>query len=163
MPKRSCWNCNICNRLVYFPPNTLLLILQWHAGVSKETFNVKSQIAQTTPVLSFAHYFQVPATLACVASVSSRGSSRKLRQEQKKTFFCFRSNFRAITRLETLTTQASASTTKTTNTVACVETPPIPQKKKSERETQLRDHTFLDVNLPIFLYVMLRCARELCY
>ena len=42
MPKRSCWNCNICNRLVYFPPNTLLLILQWHAGVSKETFNVKS-------------------------------------------------------------------------------------------------------------------------
>ena len=47
--------------------------------------------------------------LACVASVSSRGSSRKLGQEQKnkKPFFCFRSNFRAITRLETLATQAS--------------------------------------------------------
>ena len=65
--------------------------------------------------------------LACVASVSSRGSSRKLGQEQKKMndgrgegnegtssplslplqpFFCFRSNFRAITRLETLATQA---------------------------------------------------------
>ena len=42
--------------------------------------------------------------VACVASVSSRGSSRKLGQEQKKT--CFRSNFRAITRLETLATQA---------------------------------------------------------
>ena len=54
--------------------------------------------------------------VACVASVSSRGSSRKLGQEQKKMndgagggepFFCFRSNFRAITRLETLATQAS--------------------------------------------------------
>ena len=59
--------------------------------------------------------------IACVAIVSSRGSSRKLGQEQKKndgggggdppssTFFnfCFRSNFRAITRLETLATQAS--------------------------------------------------------
>ena len=56
--------------------------------------------------------------VACVASVSSRGSSRKLGQEQKKKkmndgggggdiFFCFRSNFRAITRLETLATQAS--------------------------------------------------------
>ena len=38
--------------------------------------------------------------LACVASVSSRGSSRKLGQEQKKM------NLRAITRLETLDTQA---------------------------------------------------------
>ena len=45
--------------------------------------------------------------LACVANVSSRGSSRKPGQEQKKPFFCFRSNFRAITRLETLATQAS--------------------------------------------------------
>ena len=49
--------------------------------------------------------------LACVASVSSRGSSRKLGQEQKKKkgffSFCFRSNFRAITRLETLATQAT--------------------------------------------------------
>ena len=69
--------------------------------------------------------------LACVASVSSRGSSRKLGQEQKKwmtgevegnegtkvsssplplplqPFFCFRSNFRAITRLEMLATQAN--------------------------------------------------------
>ena len=43
--------------------------------------------------------------LACVASISSRGSSRKLGQEQP--FFCFLSNFRAITRLETLATQAS--------------------------------------------------------
>ena len=59
------------------------------------------------------------AKLACVASVSSRGSSRKLGQEQKKKindgggggerpFFCFRSNFRVITRLETLATQAMA-------------------------------------------------------
>ena len=38
--------------------------------------------------------------LACVASVSSRGSSRKLGQEQKKKVN------RAITRLETLATQA---------------------------------------------------------
>ena len=60
--------------------------------------------------------------LACVASVSSRGSSTKLGQEQKKNmndgggggerrnlqpFFGFRSNFRAITRLETLATQAT--------------------------------------------------------
>ena len=59
-------------------------------------------------------------SLACVASVSSRsrGSSRKLGQEQKKKwmtgegakpFFCFRSNFRAINRLETLATQAMPS------------------------------------------------------
>ena len=62
------------------------------------------------------------AHLACVAGVSSRGSSRKLGQEQKnmndgggggegrnplQPFFCFRSNFRAITRLETLATQAN--------------------------------------------------------
>ena len=57
--------------------------------------------------------------LACVASISSRGSSRKLGQEQKKTEwrgrgrgrgtkFCFRSNFRAITQLETLATQATS-------------------------------------------------------
>ena len=52
--------------------------------------------------------------LACVASVCSRGSSRKLGQEQKKRMTgegegndCFRSNFRAITRLETLATQAT--------------------------------------------------------
>ena len=79
--------------------------------------------------------------IACVASVSSRGSSRKLEREQKKKkrndwggggerrnrlpanptifsplplplqpFFCFRSNFRAITRLETLATQARWAT-----------------------------------------------------
>ena len=34
MQKRCCWN--------YFPPITLLLILQWHTKVSEETFNVKS-------------------------------------------------------------------------------------------------------------------------
>ena len=58
--------------------------------------------------------------LACVASVSSRGSSRKLGQDRSKkkwmtgegppppsTFFCLRSNVRAITRLETLATQAT--------------------------------------------------------
>ena len=47
--------------------------------------------------------------VACVASVSSRGSSRKLGEQKKMNdlfFFCFRSNFRAITRLETLATQA---------------------------------------------------------
>ena len=51
----------------------------------------------------------VTIEVACVASVSSRGSSRKLGQEQKKNqpFFCFRSTFRAITRLETLATQAT--------------------------------------------------------
>ena len=48
----------------------------------------------------------VTIEVACVASVSSRGSSRKLGQEQKK-IFCFRSTFRAITRLETLATQAT--------------------------------------------------------
>ena len=53
-------------------------------------------------------------SVACEASVSSRGSSRKLGQEQKKNeclqpFFCFRSTFRAITRLETLATQAIGS------------------------------------------------------
>ena len=82
-------------------------------------------------------YFALFVLLACVASVSSRGSPRKLGQELKKKrkwmtgegegkegtslsppppllpspspfnlFFCFRSNFRAITRLETLSTQA---------------------------------------------------------
>ena len=83
-------------------------------------------------------YFALFVLLACVASVSWRGSSRKLGQEQKKKenewqgrgrgkkeppslllllffpppppstvfFFRFRSNFRAITRLETLATQA---------------------------------------------------------
>ena len=83
-------------------------------------------------------YFALFVLLACVASVSSRGSSRKLGQEQKKKkkmndtggggerrnlplssssssflplplqpfFFRFRSNFRAIIRLETLATQA---------------------------------------------------------
>ena len=34
-------------------------------------------------------------------------SSRKLVREQKKIFFCSRSNFGAITRLETLTAQAT--------------------------------------------------------
>ena len=57
--------------------------------------------------------------IACVASVSSRGSSRKLEREQKKnewrgrgrgTSESFRSNFRAITRLETLATQARWAT-----------------------------------------------------
>ena len=48
--------------------------------------------------------------IACVASVSSRGSSRKLGQEHQPFFFCFRSNFRAITRLETLATQATELT-----------------------------------------------------
>ena len=49
--------------------------------------------------------------MAYVASVSSRGSSRKLGQEQKirMIFFCFRSNFGAIiTRSETLATQATS-------------------------------------------------------
>ena len=81
---------------------------------------------KTTEVLGVADF-----EVACVASVSSRGSSRKLAQGQKKNkwrgrgrgmkeplplllspspfnlFFCFRSNFRAITRLETLATQAN--------------------------------------------------------
>ena len=41
MRQRCCWNCNICTWLVYFPPITLLLILQWHTKVAEETFNVK--------------------------------------------------------------------------------------------------------------------------
>ena len=60
---------------------------------------------KTTQVLGVADF-----EVACVASVSSRGSSRKLGQGQKKNkqpFFCFRSNFRAITRWETLATQAN--------------------------------------------------------
>ena len=32
----------------YFPPITLLLILQWHTGVCEEAFDVNSKIAQTT-------------------------------------------------------------------------------------------------------------------
>ena len=47
-------------------------------------------------------YWVPSSKVACVASVSSRGSSRKLGQEH------FRSNFRAITRLETLATQATS-------------------------------------------------------
>ena len=61
--------------------------------------------------------------LACVASVSSRGSESWDKSKKKMNdrggggerrnpstfnlFFCFRSNFRAITRLETLATQAN--------------------------------------------------------
>ena len=58
--------------------------------------------------------------VACVATVSSRGSSRKLGQEQKKKwkpFFCFRSNFRAITRLETLATQAMPEVSRRTGSL----------------------------------------------
>ena len=61
---------------------------------------------------------KICSLIACVASVSSQGSSRKLGQEQKKKmndgegegepFFCFRSDFPTITRLETLATQASS-------------------------------------------------------
>ena len=32
----------------YFPPITLLLTLQWHIEVCKETFTANSKIAQTT-------------------------------------------------------------------------------------------------------------------
>ena len=76
-----------------------------------------SQVSKSHSCISVkVDLFRCPAgdqKLACVASVSSRGSSRKLGQEQKKMnlffqpFFCFRSNFRAITRLETLATQAN--------------------------------------------------------
>ena len=34
--------------LTYFPPITLLLILQWHTGVCEEMFDVNSKITQTT-------------------------------------------------------------------------------------------------------------------
>ena len=48
---------------------------------------------------------------ACVASVSARVRREKLGREQEKRnapfFFCSRSNFRAIPRLETLATQAN--------------------------------------------------------
>ena len=33
--------------LAYYPPITLLLILQWHTRVCEETFNVNSKITQT--------------------------------------------------------------------------------------------------------------------
>ena len=47
------------------------------------------------------------AKLACVASVSARvRRESRDESEKKKEFFCSRSNFRAITRLETLATQA---------------------------------------------------------
>ena len=49
--------------------------------------------------------------LACVASVSARVSRESWDESKKKKgmigFFCYRSNFRAITRLETLATQAN--------------------------------------------------------
>ena len=45
--------------------------------------------------------------LACVASVSSRGSSRKLRQEQKKKWMTGEGEGKEGTRLETLATQAN--------------------------------------------------------
>ena len=48
--------------------------------------------------------------IACLALVSARVRREKLGREQKKRnapFFCSRSNFRAITRLETLATQAN--------------------------------------------------------
>ena len=46
--------------------------------------------------------------MACVATVSTRVRREKLGREQKKKE-CFRSNFHAITRLETLDTQARFS------------------------------------------------------
>ena len=59
----------------------------------------------------------VATIVACVASVSLRGSSRKLGQERKKKMNDEEgggesSNFRAITRLETLTTQATTIVTR---------------------------------------------------
>ena len=46
------------------------------------------------------------AKIACVGKRFRSTSSRKLGLEQISIFFCSRSNFRAITRLETLATQA---------------------------------------------------------
>ena len=51
------------------------------------------------------------ALLACVASVSARVRRESWEESKKRNppfFFRFRSNFRAITRLETLATQARA-------------------------------------------------------
>ena len=48
--------------------------------------------------------------LACVASVSARVSRENWDESKKKGmtgFFCYRSNFRVITRLETLATKAN--------------------------------------------------------
>ena len=46
--KRCCSSCNINLTLwAYFPPITLLLILQWHTRVCEEMFDVNSKIAQT--------------------------------------------------------------------------------------------------------------------
>ena len=39
--------------LAYFPPITLLPILQWHTGVCEETFDVNSKIAQRSKYLKF--------------------------------------------------------------------------------------------------------------
>ena len=94
------------------------IYLRWNPAL-RTPVNTKIEI--------FVCAFRV--SLACVASVSSRGSSRKLGQDRSKkkwmtgegegnegflfspppppsTFFCLRSNVRAITRLETLATQA---------------------------------------------------------
>ena len=49
-------------------------------------------------------YFSIDLILACVASVSARFRLKKLGREP---FFGSRSNFRAITRFETLATQAN--------------------------------------------------------
>ena len=92
------------------------------------------KILKTELQIGLPKYGTRTENVACVASVSSRGSPRKLGQEQKKRgkagegegkegtssplplplqpfFFCFRSNFRAITRLETLATQATENVT----------------------------------------------------
>ena len=46
---KRCCCITLLTWLVYFPPITLLLIVYWHTGDCKETFNVKStKIAQTT-------------------------------------------------------------------------------------------------------------------
>ena len=46
---KRCCCITLLTWLVYFPPITLLLIVYWHTGDYKETFDVKStKIAQTT-------------------------------------------------------------------------------------------------------------------
>ena len=97
---------------VDFSNNIEAMFERSHVKVKVEPRST-SRLSSTLYILPLSYIY---TSIACVASVSSRGSSRKLGQEQKKMNDGgggeerrFRSNFRAITRLETLATQANTS------------------------------------------------------
>ena len=66
-----------------------------------------------------------PVTLACIASVSARVRRRERWDESKKIFFGSRSNFRAITRLETLATQATVTCILGSQGILCFRFSPL--------------------------------------